>query len=212
MLKNVAPSIVVFATVQRIDYALIRATVKHHIPRTNMANSRRKNQETRVSEDVRSKASDTATKPFQDGDVRAAILELIGTDEDVMKSIVDSVSQVIVTKLLSDSFIAKLADGLMKDGVLDAIKQNVYDDCALDDEKISSTVESLERRVGDLDNDNRALREELDAMEQYSRRIIVSLCMASLRQRKTPETPYCMFSTANSTCPSRLTASTAVIA
>ena len=106
-----------------------------------MANSRRKNQETRVSEDVRSKASDTATKPFQDGDVRAAILELIGTDEDVMKSIVDSVSQVIVTKLLSnDSFIAKLADGLMKDGVLDAIKQNVYDACALDDEKISSTV------------------------------------------------------------------------
>ena len=135
-----------------------------------MANSRRKNQETRVSEDVRSKASDTATKPFQDGDVRAAILELIGTDEDVMKSIVDSVSQVIVTKLLSnDSFIAKLADGLMKDGVLDAVKQNVYDACALDDEKISSTVESLERRVGDLDNDNRALREELDTMEQYSR-------------------------------------------
>ena len=143
-----------------------------------MANSRRKNQETRVSEDVRSKASDTATKPFQDGDVRAAILELIGTDEDVMKSIVDSVSQVIVTKLLSnDSFIAKLADGLMKDGVLDAV-QNVYDACALDDEKISSTVESLERRVGDLDNDNRALREELDTMEQYSRR-------------------NCMFSTAN---------------
>ena len=136
-----------------------------------MANSRRKNQETRVSEDVRSKASDTATKPFQDGDVRVAILELIGTDEDVMKSIVDSVSQVIVTKLLSnDSFIAKLADGLMKDGVLDAVKQNVYDACALDDEKISSTVESLERRVGDLDNDNRALREELDTMEQYSRR------------------------------------------
>ena len=28
LLKNVAPSIVVFATVQRIDYALIRATVK----------------------------------------------------------------------------------------------------------------------------------------------------------------------------------------
>ena len=58
----------------------------------------------------------------------------------------------------------------MKDGVLDAIKQNVYAACALDDQKISSTVESLELRVGDLDNDNRALREELDTMEQYSRR------------------------------------------
>ena len=135
-----------------------------------MANSRRKNQETKVSEDIRGKANDNATKQFQDGDVHAAILELIGTDEDVMKSIVDSVSQVIVTKLLTnETFITKLADGLMKDGVLDAIKQNVYEACALEDQKISSTVvESLERRVGDLDNDNR--REELDKMEQYSRR------------------------------------------
>ena len=136
-----------------------------------MASSRRKNQETKVSEDVRGKANDNAAKPFQDGDVRAAILELIGTDEDVMKSIVDSVSQVIVTKLLTnESFITKLADGLMKDGVLDAIKQNVYEACSIEDQKISSTVESLERRVGDLDNDNRALREELDTIEQYSRR------------------------------------------
>ena len=72
-----------------------------------MANSRKRNQESRVSENVRDKANDSASKPFRDGDVRAAILELIGTDEDVMKSIVDSVSQVIVTKLLTnESFIA----------------------------------------------------------------------------------------------------------
>ena len=135
-----------------------------------MANSRRKNQESRVSEDVRGKANDNTAKPFQDGDVRAAILELIGTDEDVMKSIVDSVSQVIVTKLLTnESFIAKLADGLMKDGVLDAIKQNVYNACTLDEQRISTAVESVERLVDDLDNDNKALREELDTIEQYSR-------------------------------------------
>ena len=124
-----------------------------------------------MSENVRDKANDSASKPFQYGDVRAAILELIGTDEDVMKSIVDSVSQVIVTKLLTnESFIAKLADGLMKDGVLDAIKQNVYDTCALDDKKTSIAVESLETRVSDLDRDNKSLREEIDTMEQYSRR------------------------------------------
>ena len=120
-----------------------------------MANSRTRNQESRVSENVRDKANDSASKPFQGGDVRAAILELIGTDEDVMKSIVDSVSQVIVTKLLTNErFIAKLADGLMKDGVLDAIKQNVYDACALDDQKTSTAIESLETRVSDLDRDN----------------------------------------------------------
>ena len=58
----------------------------------------------------------------------------------------------------------------MKDGVLDAIKHNVYDACALDEQKISTAVESLERQVSHLDNDNKALREELDTMEQYSRR------------------------------------------
>ena len=136
-----------------------------------MANSRRRNQDSRVSEDAKGKVSDSAAKTIQDGDVRAAILDLIGTDEDVMTSIVDSVSQVIVSKLLAnESFIAKLADGLMKDGVIDAIKQNVYDACALDSQTFSTAVESLERRVGDLDNENKALREEMDAMEQYSRR------------------------------------------
>ena len=63
-----------------------------------MANSRRRNQESRVSKNVRDKANDSASQPFQDGDVRDIIIELIGTDDDVMKSIVDSVSQVIVTK------------------------------------------------------------------------------------------------------------------
>ena len=73
-----------------------------------------------MSEDAKGEVSDSATKTIQDGDVRAAILDLIGTDEDVMTSIVDSVSQVIVSKLLAnESFIAKLADGLMKDGVID---------------------------------------------------------------------------------------------
>ena len=58
----------------------------------------------------------------------------------------------------------------MKDGVLDAIKQNVYNACALDDQMSSTAVESLERPVDDLDNDNKAPQEELDTMEQYSRR------------------------------------------
>ena len=135
-----------------------------------MANSKRRNQDSRGLEDAKSQVSDSAAKTIQDGDVRAAILDLKGTDDDVMTSIVDSVSKVIVSKLLgNESFIAKLADGRMKDGVLDAIKQNVYEACALDNEKYSSAVESLERRVDDLDNDNRALR-ELDTMEQHSRR------------------------------------------
>ena len=96
-----------------------------------MANSRRRNQDSRVLEDAKGKVRESAAKTIQYGDVRAAIFDLIGTAEDVMTSIVDSVSQVIVSKLFAnESFIAKLADGLMKDGVLDEIKQNVYDACS----------------------------------------------------------------------------------
>ena len=40
--------------------------MKQPISRINMATLRRKNQETKVSEDVRGKANDNAAKPFQD--------------------------------------------------------------------------------------------------------------------------------------------------
>ena len=122
-------------------------------------------------EDAKGKLNDRTAKSTHGGDVRAAILNLIGMDEDVVQSIVDSVSQVIVSKLHNDeSFIAKLADGLINDGVLGSIKQNVYDIGALDAKKKLTTVESLECRVGDLGKDNKAMRDKIDSMEQYSRR------------------------------------------
>ena len=103
-------------------------------------------------------------------------------------SIVDSVSQVIVSKLLAnESFIAKLADGLMKDGVIDAIKQNVYDACALDSQTFLTAVESLESRVDDLDKENKALRDEMDSRWNNTAGVIAWLCTGSLNQRKTPE-------------------------
>ena len=183
------------------------------IPIIKMANSRRQNQDSRVLEDAKSKVSDSAAKTIQDGDVRAVILDLIGTDVDVRTSIVDSVSKVIVSKLLAnESFIAKLADGLMKDGVLDAIKQNVYGACALDNEKFfrplssHSSVDSMTW----ITTTERC--ERISIQWNSTAGVIASLCMASLRERKTPETPYCTFSTANSTCQLRPTASTAVIA
>ena len=93
-LEYVAPLIVVCIRVQRIsDYVFIQYIVNTGIPTINMASLRKRNQDSRVLEDAKGKVSESATKTIQDGDVRAAILDLIGTDEDVMTSIVDSVSQ-----------------------------------------------------------------------------------------------------------------------
>ena len=38
----------------------------------------------------------------QDGDMRSSILEIIQTDEDIMNSVVESVSQAIVTKFMNN--------------------------------------------------------------------------------------------------------------
>ena len=171
-------------------------TEKQHI-----ANSRRRNQDSRVLEDAKEKISEYAAKTIQDGDVRVAILDLIGTDEDVMTSIVDSVSQVIVSKLLAnESFIAKLADGLMKDGVLDAIKQNVYVRC------LAAPWILINYRPN---TDNKALREKFDSMEQYSRRnCLVVHGILKTKDDIGEAVPHVF----NGSCESRPTVSTAVIA
>ena len=60
-----------------------------------------------------------STKPAN-GDIRTAIIEIISNDDTVIQSIIDTVSDVIVKKLLSNgSFVDKLADKLMSNGVLD---------------------------------------------------------------------------------------------
>ena len=41
------------------------------------------------------------------------------------------------------------------------------DACALDAKKIVTAVDSLESRVCDLDNENTALRDDIDSIEQY---------------------------------------------
>ena len=38
----------------------------------------------------------------QDGDMRSSILEIMQTDEDIMNSVVESVSQAIVTKFMNN--------------------------------------------------------------------------------------------------------------
>ena len=51
---------------------------------------------------------------------RAAIIDIIANDDPVIQSIIDTVSDVIVKKLLSNgSFVDKHADKLMLKGVLD---------------------------------------------------------------------------------------------
>ena len=70
---------------------------------------------------------------YQDGVIQAAITDFIRNDETVMQAIVDTVSNALVTKLLGNKrSIDTLSLKLMENGVLDGVKQSVYEANAMD--------------------------------------------------------------------------------
>ncbi len=76
--------------------------------------SRSRKNETKVTEDLNSKAAEAVTKMFQNGDVRAAVFGLIQNVDDSVNTIINAVSQAIVKKLLGNpSFLDKLAKNVI---------------------------------------------------------------------------------------------------
>ncbi|KAI0234377.1 hypothetical protein LSAT2_015353, partial [Lamellibrachia satsuma] len=133
--------------------------------------SRNRKQDTKVNDELRSRTTESASMTIQDGDVRAAVLSLIQNDDDIMKKILETVTQAIIQKLMdSPNFLEKLAKNVLKNGVLDNIKQDIYESCAVDNGHTTDTIRNLERRVVDLERANKELRDDSDTQEQYSRR------------------------------------------
>ena len=120
------------------------------------------------------KCAKSVDADVQDGDVtsmRSAILEIIRTDEDLMNAVVDSVSQAIVAKFMHNpNLMDKLAQKVLQIGVLDRVKQELYESCKFDNDNSDDAIRKLESRVGDLESANEKLRLDSDAQEQYSRR------------------------------------------
>ena len=87
--------------------------------------------------------------PAQDGVMQAAITDFIRNDESVMKAIIDTVSNALVTKLIGNkSFIDALSQKLMDNGVLDSVKQSVYEANAMDTSRTYATVTAIENETG----------------------------------------------------------------
>ena len=64
----------------------------------------------------------------------------------------------------------KLAQKVLQSGVLDRVKQELYESCKFDNDNSDDAIRKLESRVGDLESANEKLRQDSDAQEQYSRR------------------------------------------
>ena len=111
------------------------------------------------------------TTKDQDGVMQAAITDFIRNDESVMQAIIDNVSNALVTKLLGNKrFIDTLSMKLLENGVLDGVKQSVYEANAMENGQTNDELRRFEKRVSELETANTALRDDSDAQEQYSRR------------------------------------------
>ena len=143
-----------------------------------MANSRKKGQKTKTPENAASacgetivKTTTTGTPPKENGDLRTAIVDVLLNDDALMQTIINAVSDALVSKLLgSKDFMATLADKLLSHGALDTMKQSVYEASAMDNSRTYASVTAMEGKMSALDSNNKALSDEMDALEQYSRR------------------------------------------
>ncbi|KAI0213391.1 hypothetical protein LSAT2_001580, partial [Lamellibrachia satsuma] len=122
------------------------------MPRTSRAKS---------APDERGKEADESMPDalgFQCGDVRAAILTLIENDENIMKNIIEAVTEAIVIKLMNNpKFTDTLAKNILQAGVLDNIKQELYDSCAIENGQYAKKIQAIDKQMAILEKDNRSL-------------------------------------------------------
>ena len=116
--------------------------------------------------------------------MRAAVLGLIQNDDDIMKTTLETVTQAIVKKLVdSPNFLEKLAKNFLKNGIIDNIKQDIYESSAVE----MRNLRNLERCVVDLERANKELRDDSDTQEQYNRRNCLLLHGVSEEQTDSDE-------------------------
>ena len=89
------------------------------------------------------------------GHVRAAVFGLIKNDADIMNTIINVVNDAIVKKLLENpSFLDTLPKTITNSDLMNEVKQDLFDSCALDNGRTNDEVRNLEQRVASLETAN----------------------------------------------------------
>ena len=106
---------------------------------------------------------------IEEGDVRSAIHTLIEHDESMMQKIMDTVTQVIVAKLMDNQhFKDTLVKHAMQAGVLDRTKQELRESRDIEHEQAVNKMDAIQKQVSELENNDHSLRYAIDTQEQYS--------------------------------------------
>ena len=135
--------------------------------------------------------SDSASRPIA---ASSAVFGLIKSDADTSNTVINVVSDAIVKKLLDNlSFLDTLAKIIISSGLMNEVKQELYDSCALDNGRTNDEVRNLEQRVASLETANKALRDDSDAQDGKNSTVSVTAYWSTASQRIKTARPrqYC---------------------
>ena len=100
--------------------------------------------------------------------MKSVIVTLLENDADLMQTIITSVSEAIICNIWEHSaFTTKLTESVIDSFCMDNMRQQVYESCKMDLDKSAKTTAALHAQIN---RSNQSLTEELNKLEQYSRR------------------------------------------
>lgn len=112
-----------------------------------------------------------ATNESLNGDMRTAIIALIEKNDPIIATVVEAISQAILARLVvNKNFAKQIVDSILKTDVIADIKQDIYKASQMDTTRAAADAAEMAARVSQLETINTKLYNDLDVMEQYSRR------------------------------------------
>lgn len=120
--------------------------------------------------------------PLCEQELRERISKVISNDPSFLQSIIEPIASLVSDKIINTScsqIIDKLAENLLKnktfitsiaDSVKDAIAQEIYEATTIDTAKHADELSLLSQKYKEISTLNRNLTDNLDDLEQYSRR------------------------------------------
>ena len=113
--------------------------------------------------------SETISKTLN-GDMRSAIIALIENNDPIIATVVESISQAIIARLIDNTnFTKKIVNSILDSDLFGNLKQELYKSSQMDISLDADEAAKIAARVSQLEMEKVKLSNEIDALEQYSR-------------------------------------------
>ena len=105
------------------------------------------------------------------GDMRSAIIALIENNDPIIVTVVGSISQAIITRLIDNAnFTKQIVNSILDSDLIGNMKQELHKSSQMDISLAADEAAKTAAHVSHLETEKVKLSNEIDALEQYSRR------------------------------------------